>query len=72
MNQQAVDQLKAQRDAAIRECDELREKVAALETSMPPVPEFLQVGTVQHLHELNDGWLAKLPVGEKLYTMRSK
>lgn len=26
------------------------------------------VGEVQHLHELNDVWLQKLPIGTKLYT----
>jgi len=46
----------------------LREKLAALETSMPPVPEFLYVGSAQHLHELNDEWASKLPIGTKLYT----
>lgn len=31
-------------------------------------PQQKPVGEVQHLHELNDSWLNKLPVGTKLYT----
>lgn len=31
------------------------------------VPQVAPVGAVQHLHELNDEWLAKLPIGTKLY-----
>lgn len=34
----------------------------------PPAVAGEPVGEVQHLHELNDEWLSKLPIGTKLYT----
>lgn len=34
----------------------------------PPAVVGEPVGEVQHLHELNDEWLSKLPIGTKLYT----
>lgn len=34
----------------------------------PPAVAGEPVGEVQHLHELNDKWLSKLPIGTKLYT----
>lgn len=54
----------AERDAKLTA---LNEKIAALETSTPPVLELKHIGSVQHLEELNDEWLSKLPLGTKLY-----
>lgn len=34
----------------------------------PPAVAGTPVGEVHHLHELNDEWLSKLPIGTKLYT----
>lgn len=40
-----------------------------LEAKAAPQQEAQEpVGEVQHLHELNDSWLNKLPIGTKLYT----
>jgi hypothetical protein len=35
--------------------------------SLAPVSDE-PVGVTQHLHELNDAWASKLPIGSKLYT----
>ena len=52
------------------EISKLHEKLASLETSMPPVPEFLYVGSVQHLCELNDEWASKLPTRSNMPAIR--
>ena len=65
-----INELRAAIAAQEAEISKLHEKLASLETSVPPVPEFSYVGSVQHLCELNDEWASKLPIGTKLYTMQ--
>lgn len=37
-------------------------------TNAPAIEQGEPVGYVAHMHELNDEWMSKLPIGTKLYT----
>lgn len=52
----------------LRDMESCEEALTALSEIEAMVGEQQPVGEVQHLHELNDAWLAALPIGTKLYT----
>jgi hypothetical protein len=47
--------------------DEADAEIAAAITALEKLAQSGPVGVVQHLHELNDAWLSRLPIGTKLF-----